>query len=305
MRDRRGDRRRGRARPGLRGAATAHPSGRQSGADARREDTGVVHRVRPARARRRRPHRADPSASVAPPWSTRWPARGPSVFTSPRRPPTTATAAAVVLRVRGRRASTASSPNRLRSPISRTSASCSRSSTCAPPTAWSPVTGCTSRATTPIGSLLLGLYKDDGTLASVGVIGAFPMATRRQLFTDLQPLVTTFDEHPWNWAAHEAGATHAPQERGFALERGQGPVVRSVATRAGGRGALRPHGRRDGSATPRSSTGGGPTATRGRAPTTNSISRLCVPAWTTCVARRLATLCACAQIRVTRQSLCA
>ena len=28
-----------------------------------------------------------------------------------------------------------------------------------------------------IGSLLLGLYKDDGTLASVGVIGAFPMAT--------------------------------------------------------------------------------------------------------------------------------
>src|SRR5258707_2166064 len=45
-----------------------------------------------------------------------------------------------------------------------------------------------------IGSLLLGLYKADGALASVGVIGAFPMATRRQLFTDLQPLVTSFDE---------------------------------------------------------------------------------------------------------------
>ena len=56
-----------------------------------------------------------------------------------------------------------------------------------------------------IGSLLLGLYKDDGTLASVGVIGAFPMARRRELFTELQPLVTTFDEHPWNWAAHMAG----------------------------------------------------------------------------------------------------
>jgi ATP-dependent DNA ligase len=56
-----------------------------------------------------------------------------------------------------------------------------------------------------IGSLLLGLYKDDGTLASVGVIGAFPMATRRRLFTELQPLVTSFDGHPWNWAAHEAG----------------------------------------------------------------------------------------------------
>ena len=56
-----------------------------------------------------------------------------------------------------------------------------------------------------IGSLLLGLYKDDGTLASVGVIGAFPMATRRQLLTELQPLVTTFDGHPWNWAVHMTG----------------------------------------------------------------------------------------------------
>jgi len=56
-----------------------------------------------------------------------------------------------------------------------------------------------------IGSLLLGLYQDDGQLASVGVIGAFPMAERRQLFAELQPLVTDFDDHPWNWAAHEAG----------------------------------------------------------------------------------------------------
>jgi ATP-dependent DNA ligase len=55
-----------------------------------------------------------------------------------------------------------------------------------------------------IGSLLLGLYQDDGTLASVGVIGAFPMAERRRLFSELQPLVTTFEEHPWNWAAHMA-----------------------------------------------------------------------------------------------------
>ena len=56
-----------------------------------------------------------------------------------------------------------------------------------------------------IGSLLLGLYQDDGQLASVGVIGAFPMTERRRLFTELQPLVTSFDDHPWNWAAHEAG----------------------------------------------------------------------------------------------------
>jgi ATP-dependent DNA ligase len=56
-----------------------------------------------------------------------------------------------------------------------------------------------------IGSLLLGLYTEDGQLASVGVIGALPMAERRRLFAELQPLVTTFDGHPWNWAAHEAG----------------------------------------------------------------------------------------------------
>ncbi len=56
-----------------------------------------------------------------------------------------------------------------------------------------------------IGSLLLGLYAEDGTLASVGVIGAFPMAERRRLFAELQSLVTSFDDHPWNWAAHEAG----------------------------------------------------------------------------------------------------
>jgi ATP-dependent DNA ligase len=56
-----------------------------------------------------------------------------------------------------------------------------------------------------IGSLLLGLYGDDGKLVSVGVIGAFPMSRRKELFTELQPLVTDFEGHPWNWAAHEAG----------------------------------------------------------------------------------------------------
>jgi ATP-dependent DNA ligase len=56
-----------------------------------------------------------------------------------------------------------------------------------------------------IGSLLLGLYGEDGKLASVGVVGAFPMARRKELMVELQPLVTTFDDHPWAWAAHEAG----------------------------------------------------------------------------------------------------
>lgn len=92
-----------------------------------------------------------------------------------------------------------------------------------------------------IGSLLLGLY-DDGALASVGVIGAFPMAERRRLFAELQPLVTTFDDHPWSWAAHEAGE-RTPKERNVAVERRQGFVLRPAAARASGRGPLRPHGR--------------------------------------------------------------
>jgi ATP-dependent DNA ligase len=56
-----------------------------------------------------------------------------------------------------------------------------------------------------LGSLLLGLYDDDGTLASVGVVGSFPMARRRALLAELRPLVTTFDDHPWAWARQEEG----------------------------------------------------------------------------------------------------
>ena len=61
-----------------------------------------------------------------------------------------------------------------------------------------------------IGSLLLGLYNDDGTLANVGVIGAFPLVRRKELFEELQPLVTTFDDHPWAWAKQQEG-TRTPR----------------------------------------------------------------------------------------------
>jgi ATP-dependent DNA ligase len=56
-----------------------------------------------------------------------------------------------------------------------------------------------------IGSLLLGLYDERDVLVSVGVIGSFPMTVRAELFTEMQELVTTFEGHPWNWAAHEQG----------------------------------------------------------------------------------------------------
>lgn len=56
-----------------------------------------------------------------------------------------------------------------------------------------------------VGSLLLGLHDERGVLVSVGVVGAFPMARRRELMTELQPLVTDFDEHPWAWAKQLEG----------------------------------------------------------------------------------------------------
>jgi ATP-dependent DNA ligase len=62
-----------------------------------------------------------------------------------------------------------------------------------------------------IGSLLLGLYRESGELASVGVIGAFPMAVRRELRAELEPLVTTFEGHPWNWAGHAEAGVRTPR----------------------------------------------------------------------------------------------
>jgi ATP-dependent DNA ligase len=57
-----------------------------------------------------------------------------------------------------------------------------------------------------IGSLLLGLFTDAGELASVGVVGAFPMDRRRELLLELQPLVTSFQGHPWDWGAWQQQA---------------------------------------------------------------------------------------------------
>ena len=93
-----------------------------------------------------------------------------------------------------------------------------------------------------VGSLLLGLYRDSGELASVGVVGALPMAVRRELRAELDPLVTTFDGHPWNWAKRGGGDPHPAQLPVQPVERRQGPVVRAAAPGAGARGAVRPHG---------------------------------------------------------------
>ena len=65
-----------------------------------------------------------------------------------------------------------------------------------------------------VGSLLLGLYDDDGRLVNVGVVGAFAAERRRALLAELQPLVTTFDGHPWDWAEQDA-KTRTPRSSEF------------------------------------------------------------------------------------------
>jgi len=64
-----------------------------------------------------------------------------------------------------------------------------------------------------VGSLLLGLYDDIGELVNVGVVGAFPLEQRRALFEELQPLITSFESHPWNWT--EETATRTPRSSEF------------------------------------------------------------------------------------------
>ncbi len=53
-----------------------------------------------------------------------------------------------------------------------------------------------------VGSLLLGLFDDDGTLQHVGVTSAFRMDVRKQLVQDLAPLREgAMESHPWReWA---------------------------------------------------------------------------------------------------------
>ncbi|MBM9507515.1 ATP-dependent DNA ligase [Actinacidiphila acididurans] len=60
-----------------------------------------------------------------------------------------------------------------------------------------------------VGSLLLGLYDASGALQHVGVCASFPMARRKALMTELEPLMTdSVAGHPWErWTSEEAQAT--------------------------------------------------------------------------------------------------
>ncbi|WP_027941043.1 ATP-dependent DNA ligase [Amycolatopsis taiwanensis] len=63
-----------------------------------------------------------------------------------------------------------------------------------------------------VGSLLLGLYDEDGTLHHVGVASSFTAARRRELVGELEPLRhNALAGHPWrDWAEAEAPAGRMP-----------------------------------------------------------------------------------------------
>ncbi len=65
----------------------------------------------------------------------------------------------------------------------------------------------TSKPERPLlGSLLLGLYDDDGRLQHVGVSAAFGASRRAELVDELEPLVVPPDRHPWaEWATAATG----------------------------------------------------------------------------------------------------
>nr|WP_281401020.1 ATP-dependent DNA ligase [Amycolatopsis umgeniensis] len=64
-----------------------------------------------------------------------------------------------------------------------------------------------------VGSLLLGLYNDEGVLNHVGVASSFTAARRRELVDELAPLrENALESHPWReWAeAHEEAGGRMP-----------------------------------------------------------------------------------------------
>lgn len=66
-----------------------------------------------------------------------------------------------------------------------------------------------------VGSLLLGLYDDAGTLHHVGITSSFTMERRRSLASELEPLRKgAMDGHPWaEWAQWAEGGSDASGQR--------------------------------------------------------------------------------------------
>lgn len=62
-----------------------------------------------------------------------------------------------------------------------------------------------------LGSLLLGLYDDQGALRPIGVSASFPMARRARLIEELKPLESDVEDHPWGaWQHVTASGERTP-----------------------------------------------------------------------------------------------
>ena len=68
-----------------------------------------------------------------------------------------------------------------------------------------------------LGSLLLGLYDDDGKLQHIGVSASFTAKRRAELIDELKPLETEIEDHPWgewsDWAIANPDRVPGTQSR--------------------------------------------------------------------------------------------
>ena len=196
-RDRRAGRRRSRAR--LRRAAAAHPSGRVACASPGGRDAGVVRRLRPAGPRRRLVARSSAWRAPPPADASSWPL--------PSRRSTCArrtTDAAVAQRwftefegagLDGVIAKRIGDPY---TPDKRTLIKVKHQRTADCVIAGYRI----HKDGNGVGSLLLGLYDDEGDLHHVGVVASFTVKRRAELLAELEPLThNALDNHPWrDWA---------------------------------------------------------------------------------------------------------
>ena len=94
-----------------------------------------------------------------------------------------------------------------------------------------------------LGSLLLGLFNDDGQLQHVGVSASFTEVRRAELIEELQPLVCPIEEHPWgHWQEFLTANPDRVPGTQSRWSQGKDLSFTPAAAGAGARGRLRAHG---------------------------------------------------------------
>jgi ATP-dependent DNA ligase len=86
-----------------------------------------------------------------------------------------------------------------------------------------------------VGSLLLGLFGDDGQLHHVGVTASFTMKRRAELVAELEPYRSDLEGHPWSgWIEHIKGVEEGGQRTSDGAVAGELPAERSRIQRLPG-----------------------------------------------------------------------